>query len=102
MRSAALGNYARADGFTESSGLGQDRITPAGREQTAPIGSAAWVSQRQTWGAKYFRQRMIDSREPPSEEAAARTLIGPWIDGVLVYVDPPDFVIYRDAKAEHS
>jgi len=41
---------------------------------------------------------MIDSREPPSEEAAARTLIGPWIDGTLVYVDPPDFVIYRDGE----
>lgn len=33
-------NYARAAGFTESSGLGQDRITPAGRERAARIGSA--------------------------------------------------------------
>ena len=33
-------NYARAAGFTESSGLGQDRITPAGRERAATIRSA--------------------------------------------------------------
>jgi hypothetical protein len=31
-------NYARAAGFTESSGLGQDRITPGGRERAATIG----------------------------------------------------------------
>jgi hypothetical protein len=30
-------NYARAAGFTESSGLGQDRLTPAGRERAATI-----------------------------------------------------------------
>jgi hypothetical protein len=28
-------NYLRAAGYTESSGLGQDRITPAGRARAA-------------------------------------------------------------------
>jgi hypothetical protein len=30
-------NFARAAGFTESSGLGQDRLTPAGRARAATI-----------------------------------------------------------------
>jgi hypothetical protein len=33
-------NYARAAGFTESSGLGQDRLTPAGWARAATIMSA--------------------------------------------------------------
>jgi hypothetical protein len=33
-------NFARAAGFTESSGLGQDRLTPAGRARAATIRSA--------------------------------------------------------------
>ena len=32
-------NYARAAGNTESSGLGQDRITPAGRARAATVRS---------------------------------------------------------------
>jgi hypothetical protein len=33
-------NFARAAGYTGSSGLGQDRITPAGRARAATIKSA--------------------------------------------------------------
>lgn len=36
---AGAWNYARAAGFTESSGLGQDRLTPAGRARAATIRS---------------------------------------------------------------
>jgi hypothetical protein len=32
-------NFARAAGFTESTGLGQDRLTPAGKARAAEINS---------------------------------------------------------------
>ena len=31
-------NFARATGYTESTGLGQDRLTPAGRARAADVG----------------------------------------------------------------
>lgn len=33
-------NYARSAGYTESTGLGQDRVTPAGRVRAATMKSA--------------------------------------------------------------